>query len=260
MASFIELKELHDKFLEPKLLMDTYTGKDAPFVKDTVTRVIPLLSKAFSSGCMEGEMLVALCFGPFFQWAFPACEYFTDIIICSPNDKCLTELEKWRLNEPGAIDWSHAAKAFCELQGKGESWIEKQTMWQKKIKQCFIYDLSTSNPLSPTVLPQADCLLLSHCLEAHVTDKENYRTALENASTLLKKGGHLLMIACLEETFYMVGGFKFPHFSFDEGFVRKALDEGGYDIEELQVFPRRVTHLYDVADYSGFIFVNAVKR
>ncbi|XP_078496162.1 nicotinamide N-methyltransferase-like [Lissotriton helveticus] len=260
MESVYKLKERHDQLLEPKMLMDMYTGKDAPFLTDTVMRVIPLLNKAFASGGVKGDRLIALCFGPFFNWAFPACENLKDIIICCPNDKCINELEKWRTNAPGAIDWSHAVKAHCEVQGKGESWIEKQSMWQKKIKQPVKYDVSKSNPLSPTLLPQADCLLLSHCLEAHVTDKETFITAMKNVTTLLKPGGNLVIIACLEESYYMVGNYKFPHLCIDEDFVRKALCDTGYDIVELHVSSRTVNQLYDVADYTAFIIVNARKR
>ncbi|XP_078496160.1 nicotinamide N-methyltransferase-like [Lissotriton helveticus] len=260
MASFSALKELHDRYLDANIVMDTYTAKDSAFFDNVITLILPLFNKIFTSGVVKGKLLINLCFGPYFEWIFPACENFTDFILGASTDKSIAEIEKWQKNEPGALDWSHVAKALCELQGKGEDWQEKQNILKQKIKNVLKYDVSKCNPLSPTVLPQADCLLLTHCLEAHSTNKEEFHSALKNVSSLLKNGGHLLMISCLMQTFYMIGTFKFPHLSIDESFVRKALSEGGYVIQKLQVFPRTLDQLHEVADYEGFIVVLARKE
>ncbi|XP_078496149.1 indolethylamine N-methyltransferase-like [Lissotriton helveticus] len=260
MAFFSELKEFHDRYLDPALLMKMFFTKDSPFPDDTSNRIFPLLCKTFSSGVVKGELLIAMSIVPFFQWALPACQYFSDIILSCSTDKCISEVEKWRTNAPGAMDWSQAAKMICEIEGNGESWIEKQIMLQKKIKQVPKYNLSKSNPLSPTVLPQADCLILPNCLECHMMDEGGFCCALKNCSTLLKKGGHLILIMGSEETFYMVGSCKFPHLSMDEGFVRRALGEADYDIEELHVLPRHTELLNSVSDYRGYFYVNARKK
>ncbi|KAJ1196441.1 hypothetical protein NDU88_000312 [Pleurodeles waltl] len=97
--------------------MDTYLVRDSAFIDDAFTRMLPVFNNIFMSGCVKGEVLIDLAYGPFFEWTFPACDYFSDIILGGSTDKCIAELEKWWKNEPGALDWSHAAKAFCELQG-----------------------------------------------------------------------------------------------------------------------------------------------
>ncbi|XP_078496154.1 indolethylamine N-methyltransferase-like [Lissotriton helveticus] len=194
MASSSELKEFHKRYLEPSLLMERYFGEESPFLDDTSNRIFPLLCETFSSGVVKGETLIAMSIVPFFQWALPACEYFTDIILSCETDKCISEVEKWRTHAPEALDWSYSAKLICEIEGKGEEWPEKQNKFINKIKDVLKYDLRKSNPLSPTVLPQADCLLLPHCLEIHATNKEEFCSALKNASTLLKNGGHLIFI------------------------------------------------------------------
>ncbi|XP_069062997.1 nicotinamide N-methyltransferase-like [Pleurodeles waltl] len=153
-----------------------------------------------------------------------SCECFTDIILSCSTDVCISEVEKWRTNAPGATDWTHAAKTICEIEGNGEECLEKQNKLKRRIKQVLKYDLSKDNPLSPAVLPPADCLLLTHCLEVHATSKEECRRALKNVSSLLKNGGHLILIGCLKETFYMAGSFKFPHLCINERFVSKALE------------------------------------
>ncbi|XP_078496190.1 nicotinamide N-methyltransferase-like [Lissotriton helveticus] len=259
MASFSELQELHNCYLEPRSLMSKYVGRESAFIEDSIRRVFPLLNKTFSSGRVKGEMLIQLSIGLYFQFLFPVLEYFTEIIIGNSTDQAVLEVEKWRANAPGALDCSHAAKLICELQGNRQSMIEKQDMFKRKIKQVLTYDVSKRNPLCPQVLPQADCLFLENCLECHMMEKEGFCTALKNVSSLLKDGGHLILVSCLEQTFYILGNFKFPHLSLEEGFVRKALGEAGYTIEELHVLPRTFHDLYDVADYSGVIYVYARK-
>ncbi|KAJ1196358.1 hypothetical protein NDU88_000229 [Pleurodeles waltl] len=212
------------------MVIGTYHIKDSPFFHDSITRILPLFNKFFTS----------------------------EIILGGSTDQCVAVMEKWQRNEPGALDWSDAAMALWE--GNRDAWPEKQSSLQRKINHILKYDISKCNPFSPTVLPPADCLILPHCFELHVTDKEGFCSALKNASSLLKNGGHLILIACLEATFYMVGSFKFPHLCMHESFIRKALTDADYDIEELHVFPRTVNKLYDVADYSALIVVHARKK
>ncbi|XP_078496166.1 nicotinamide N-methyltransferase-like [Lissotriton helveticus] len=259
MASFSELKELHERHLDAPMVLETFTAKESAFLVDSVIQLLPSFNKIFTSGGVKGELLINLSCGPFIQWVFPACDYFSDIVLGSSTDQCNAVIEKWWRNEPGALEWSHVAKVVCEFQGNRDAWPEKQNMLQGKITHVVKYDISKCNPVSPTVLPQADCLILPHCLEIHMTNKEGFCSALRNASTLLKNGGHLIMIGCLEATFYMIAGFKFPHLCIDESFVRKALSEADYVIEELQVFPRKCNQLHDVIDYSSAILVHARK-
>ncbi|XP_078496058.1 nicotinamide N-methyltransferase-like [Lissotriton helveticus] len=260
MASFSELKELHDRHFDATEPITEHLAKDSAFLDDAITRMLPSFNTIFASGCLKGELLINLSYAPYFHWTFPACDNFSDIVLGGSTDQCVAEIEKWWRNEPGAVDWSHVAKALCELQGNRDAWPEKQTMLRRKIKHAIKYDVSKCNPLSPTIQPQADCLILPHCLEVHMTDEEGFCSALRNVSTLLKNGGCLILIACLDTTFYMNGSFKFPHLCMDERFVRKALDDADYVIKELQVFPRKVHKLFNVSDYSSLILVHACKE
>ncbi|XP_078496167.1 nicotinamide N-methyltransferase-like [Lissotriton helveticus] len=260
MASFSDLQELHDRHLDATALFTDFMAKDSAFLYDAITQMLPSFNKIFTSGAVKGELLIELSHAPYFQWTFPACDIFSDIILGGSTDQCVTEIEKWRRNDPGAVDWSHATKSLCELQGNRDAWPEKQNRLRRIIKHVVKYDASICNPLSPTILPQADCLILSHCLETHMTDKEGFCSALNNVSSMLRNGGHLILTACLEATVYMNGSFTFPHLCMDERFIRKALSEADYVIKELQVFPRTVNQLYDVIDYSSVILVHACKE
>ncbi|XP_078496403.1 nicotinamide N-methyltransferase-like [Lissotriton helveticus] len=260
MASSMSQKELYEKLFDPRKFLQTYLVQDCEYVDDTMNQLFPAYLRIFSSGAVEGGSLIYVSAGPFIHYILPACEYFTEITFASLNDKSMEELQKWLKNDPGAMDCSQEIKLFCELQGSSETWIERQKMVQQKIKQVYKCDIDRSDPLSPTVLPQADCLLLVFSLELFATDKKTYCDGLKNLSSLLKCGGHLILMSSLEATFYMVGDVKFPYLFINEEFLRNVLTDAGYVIEEHHIINRKVQCLYDVTDYTGVIIVKARKE
>ncbi|XP_078496183.1 nicotinamide N-methyltransferase-like [Lissotriton helveticus] len=260
MESVSNLSELQEAHLDPKKLLETFFLQESEFHEDSIQRIFDLLNRAYSPGSVKGKTLIQMSVAPLFQYLFLASEYFKEIIIGGSTDKCISEIEKWRTNAPGAIDCSHAAKLTCDLQGNRDAWTEKQNMLREKIIHVLKYDVCKSNPFSPTVLPLADCLFLKHCLEYHVTEKDGFCNAVNNVSSLLKKGGYLILMACLEQTYCMVGSFKLPNLSIDVDFVINTLEGCGYDVQDQEVMRRSVDRLYDVTDYKGVIYVKAQKK
>ncbi|KAJ1196435.1 hypothetical protein NDU88_000306 [Pleurodeles waltl] len=260
MAATASLKELHEHFSDMQKAKERYLVTKSAFFDDTITDMFSKFIKIYSSGEVKGDTLIGLCCGAYIYYTLPACKYFNKIIYACSDDKSIQETQKWLKNEPNAIDWSDAIKKISELQGNGEMWKENQCMLQGKVQKVIRCDVTSSNPLSPITEPQADCLLLAHCLEHFVTDKKSYTDALKNVSTLLKPGGHLVMSACLEATFYMVGDFKFPILFMDDGFVKDALTKAGYVIDDVHIFYRKADSLYDIADYKGVIVLKAHKK
>ncbi|XP_078496193.1 indolethylamine N-methyltransferase-like [Lissotriton helveticus] len=260
MASFAALQAIHDLHLDPKAMLDTYSGENSGFKEDSVKWIFTRLNKTFSLGEVKGETLMLLSIGPYFPYMFPACDYFTEIIISVSTDKGIAEVEKWLKNAPGAIDCSHTAKLTCELQGNRETWVEKQDVLRGKTTKVLKYNVNNCNPLSPTTLPPVDCLFLKHCLECHTTNKKEFCSSLKNVTSQLKSGGHLIFIACLVQTYYVVEGFKFPNLSIEDDFVRTCMLDAGYVIQESELLHRTVDFLHDVADYKGIMYVRAQKK
>ncbi|XP_078496199.1 nicotinamide N-methyltransferase-like [Lissotriton helveticus] len=260
MASGMSLKEMYEKLYDPRKMLQRYFVEDCEIVEDSIKQLFPAYLRILSSSAVKGGSLIQVSIGPVIHYTIPACEYFTEITFACLNDKSMEELQKWLKNDPDALDCSHVIKLFLELQGSSETWLEKQKMVQRKIINVCKCDIDRSDPLSPTVLPQADCLLLVHSVDFFAKDKKTFCDGLKNLSSLLKSRGHLIMIATLGTTFYMVGDVKFPHLCFDEEFLRNALADAGYVIEEHHNFNRKVHCLYDVMDYTGSIIFKARKE
>ncbi|XP_069062018.1 nicotinamide N-methyltransferase-like [Pleurodeles waltl] len=260
MASGMSLKEMYDKLFDARKLIERYLLRDCEFVDDTLNQLFPAFLKILSSCAAKGGSLIQVSIGPVIHYTIPCSEYFDEITFACLNDKSIDELQKWLKNDPDAMDCSHAIQFFCELQGSSETWIEKQNMIQQKVKHVFECDIDRSDPLSPNVLPKADCLLLVHSLEFLCEDKKTFCDALKNLSSLLKSGGHVIMATVLEATFYMVGDVKFPYLCFNEGFLGDAFTNAGFVIEEHHIYNRKINSLYDITDYRGVMILKACKE
>ncbi|XP_075459241.1 nicotinamide N-methyltransferase-like [Ascaphus truei] len=186
-----------------------------------------------------------------------ASDIFKEIIVVEFTDPNIQEFEKWLKKDPGAANWSYAAKALCKLEGNREEWQVKEDKVRRAIKQVVKWDFTKDNPLSPVVLPQVDCVLSLWCLHKISKDKEAYQINLRKIASLLNIGGHLLIFEVLNMTYYKLGEHKFFILTFDEKFLREALRDAGYVIENMDVLPSRKG--CDLLDYESVVYVIARK-
>ncbi|MEE6484741.1 hypothetical protein FKM82_014008 [Ascaphus truei] len=252
--------ETYQSNFDPKAYLATFcsfgTGRDG-----TLNFRLQKCLKTFSSGGIGGHTLIDIGTGPSIYQLFSACESFKQIIATDFTERNRQELERWLKKEPGAFDWSVAVKAVCELEGNREKPIEKEEKLRRTIKQVLRCDVTKSNPLDPVVLPAADCLITALCLETACRDLGVYQRAIKNITTLLKPGGHLVIIGVLGNTFYKVGQQTFSCLPLDEQSVRNAVVDAGYSIKEIEVFP--ITYIASqahIADSYAYFFLVAKKE
>ncbi|XP_075450975.1 nicotinamide N-methyltransferase-like [Ascaphus truei] len=252
-------KHYHDEEFDPRTFLDTYfyNGTNDMF-EEVVVFPITQLFKMFSSGRVRGETLLDVTIGPLAFHLLTACDYFKEINVIEFIDKNIREFEMWRNKEPGAADWSHAAKIVCELEGKSEEWPGKEDKARRAVKRVVKCDLTKDNPLEPVVLPQMDCLLCAFVLLVVSKDHQAYRTNLKKLASMLKIGGHMLLLGSYNETFYMLGEHKFFTLSCDEEFIREAVCDGGFIIENLEALPTKKSSNF--SDYTHVTFLVARKE
>uniref|UniRef100_A0A8C4YIJ0 Nicotinamide N-methyltransferase n=1 Tax=Gopherus evgoodei TaxID=1825980 RepID=A0A8C4YIJ0_9SAUR len=185
-------------------------------------------------GVVTGDTLIDIGSGPTIHQLLSACESFKEII-------------------------TPVVKYMCELEGNRGKEAEKEAKLRKTIKQVLKCDVHQSNPMNPIVLPPADCLVSSLCLEAACKDLTTYRIALKNIGSLLKPGGHLVLSGVLGCSFYMVGPKRFSSLVLGEEFLREALSDTGFIIQEFEVLIRD-DNTDDSCDFSGKFFILARKE
>ncbi|MEE6484717.1 hypothetical protein FKM82_013986 [Ascaphus truei] len=252
-------KHYHDDEFDPRLYIETYFNSENNDTFDEVVEYpIKQLFKTFSSGRVRGETLLDVSAGPLAFHLLTACDYFKEINVIEFTDANIREFEMWRNKEPGAADWSHAAKFICELEGKSEEWEGKEDKARRAVKRVVKCDLTKDNPLEPVVLPQVDCLLSMYVLLVVSKDHQAYRSNLKKLASMLKTGGYMLLVGSYNTSYYMIGEHKFFTLSWDEEFIREAVCDAGFIIENLEELPTKKTSNF--SDYTHIIFLVARKE
>ncbi|KAM4691843.1 indolethylamine N-methyltransferase-like [Rhinophrynus dorsalis] len=254
-------KEDFQKQFDPKMYLDTYFHLEPGSIGDKfVTFYLKQLADIFNSGKVRGKTLIDIGAGPCIYQQLSACEAFEEIIVTDFTDRNREEYEKWLKKKPDAFDWRKVVEQVCKLEGDRKTLTEKEEQLRKTITKVLKCDVLQRNPVDPVVLPQADCVLTSLCLEGACKDFETYIVALKNITSMLKPGGHLVMCGTFGCTFYLVGDVKFTGLNIHEDFLRQALNGAGYDIEKLEWSekPEGVTN--KEADYSAYFVVQAKKQ
>ncbi|XP_060106511.1 nicotinamide N-methyltransferase-like [Heteronotia binoei] len=167
-------------------------------------------------------------------------------------------MQRWLRKEPGAFDWSSIVKFVCELEGDREKWVEKEEKVRRTIKQVLKCDVTQDNPLAPLVVPPADCVLSLLCLEAACEDLLTYSSAVKNVGSLVKPGGHMILVTAIETTFYMVGQNRFFGLYLEQETVDDAVKGAGFDIVWAKM--ERVTYSVDVSNNRGMYALVAQKQ
>ncbi|XP_075462697.1 indolethylamine N-methyltransferase-like [Ascaphus truei] len=255
-------KHYHDEEFDPRGYIDTYfCAETNDMFEEALAYPVKQLFKLFSSGRVRGETLLDVTFGPAVFHLLTACDFFKEINVIEFTDANIREFEMWRNKEPGAADWSHAAKIVCELEGKSEEWEGKEDKARRAVKHIVKCDFTKDNPLEPVVLPQMDCLLCMFVLLVVSKDHQAFRSNLKKLASMLKIGGHMLLVGSCNQSYYclyMIGEHKFFCLSCDEEFVREAVCDAGFIIENSEALPTKKTSNF--TDYDHIMFMTARKE
>ncbi|CAM5121614.1 unnamed protein product [Natator depressus] len=252
--------DVYQAEFDPKAFLEYFKFGEDTWRDDFLIFILKQYCKTFTSGGVKGDTLIDIGSGPNIHQLLSACESFKEIIASDYTDRNHWELEKWLKNEPGAFDWTPVVEYVCELEGNREKKAEKEMKLRKTIKQVLKCDVHKSNPMDPIILPPADCLISSLCLEAACKDLNTYHNALKNISSLLKPGGHLVLSGDLGCSFFMVGPKRFSCLVLREEFLREVLSETGFIIQEFEILFRDDNFIDDSSDFSGMYFILARKE
>ncbi|MEE6484647.1 hypothetical protein FKM82_013962 [Ascaphus truei] len=230
-------KQYHHVDIDPRIILDTYACAENNDLQDEMVEYpLKQLYKAFTSGGVSGDTLIDITMGPALFHLLSASEIFKEIIVLEPVETHHAELEMWLKKDPGSFDSSHLSKYVCDMEGKGEGWQEKEDKTRRAVTRVLKCDLTKANPSKPVVLPQVDCLFTAACLDVCSKHQDEYRSILKNMSSLLKVGGYLLLFGFLNMSYFKLGEHTLHILTYDEKFLRQALNDTGYIIQSLDVF------------------------
>ncbi|XP_075047516.1 nicotinamide N-methyltransferase-like [Mixophyes fleayi] len=253
------LKYYHVHEFDAKDILGTYCSPttERTLLEEMVVFPMKELQKLQASGTFRGGLLIDFSIGPIIFHLLPICDVFKAITVLETNDFCIKELESWINKEEEAFDWSHLSEVFPEMEGNSEKWMEKEETLRRKMKQIMKCDLSQENPTQPFVLEKADCLLSVYLLQKISKDKDTYRRNLKKLSSMIKVGGHLILLGGFNSQYFSVGDHKLHSLTFEEDFVREAVVDTGFTIEDLQILNSNVCS--DIIIYGNIWFLRALK-
>ncbi|XP_036395250.1 phenylethanolamine N-methyltransferase [Megalops cyprinoides] len=246
-------------------LQYNYTPPRADFTRpdSIVPWKLACLHRAFTEGDVGGEMLVDVGSGPTLYQVLSGCEKFGRVVLTDFLDVNRTELKRWLGEEEGSFDWTPYLQHVCQLEGRGASaWQEKAARLRSVVTEILPIDVHKPSPLPAGSLPSsgADCLVSSFCLESVSPDLASFTRALGHVSSLLRPGGHLLLIGALGESYYMGGpGVRIPVVPLDEAQVCDSLRASGYTLLHLSIYTLPPDMRVGVDDVTGIFFAKARK-
>ncbi|XP_051771176.1 phenylethanolamine N-methyltransferase [Ctenopharyngodon idella] len=259
------MKACYQGFDPVAYLHYNYTPPRADFERKSsiVPWKLSCLHRAFTEDDIRGDILVDVGSGPTLYQVMSGCERFDRVILSDFLEVNRRELQNWLQEGKSSIDWTSYFKYVCELEGRSSSaWAEKATRLRSVVSNVLPLDVHQSCPLSPGFLPPsgADCLVSSFCLESVSHDLLSFTNALGHISSLLKKGGYLLLIGALGESFYMGGpGLYIPVVPLDESQVCASLKAHGYELLQLCIYHLPPDMKVGVDDVTGVFFAKAKK-
>ncbi|XP_075184570.1 nicotinamide N-methyltransferase-like [Anomaloglossus baeobatrachus] len=237
--------------------LENYLSDNPDKVSEEDSLIFPIenLIKTFTEGHIKGDVLIDLSLGSIVHHLFAACDFFKHIIVLKMRDRCIMELKRWVDERTGAFYWGHATKLHVDIEENRDLLQDKEGKVRSALQHVLKCDLDKEDIMHPIVLPPADCVLSFGLLDTISKDQDDYMRYVRKFSSLLKPGGHIILIGTVEMTYYTIGKHKFRAFSYDEDFARKALAGEGFIIDHCEVKMR--TSVNDHNDYKAMMFIAA---
>ncbi|KAM4015446.1 nicotinamide N-methyltransferase-like [Anomaloglossus baeobatrachus] len=250
-------KFYHEDDFDSRQHLQSYFSDKPDEVSEEDSMIFPIenLTKTFTEGHIKRDVLIDLSQGSIVHHLFAACDFFKHIIVLKMRDRCIMELKRWVDERTGAFNWGHVTTLHEDIEENRDLLEEKEGKVRSALQHVLKCDLDKEDIMDPIVLPPADCIISFSLLDAISKDQDDYMRYLRKFSSLLKPGGHIILIGGLGMTYYTIGKHKFCAFNYYEDFARKALVEEGFIIDRCEVKMR--TCVNDHIDHKGMIFIAA---
>ncbi|CAN2390573.1 hypothetical protein PRIEUP_LOCUS610, partial [Pristimantis euphronides] len=246
--------------MNERIFLQTYfsTSGETPFGKDTLISIMEKLHEALGAGNFKGDLAYDFSFGSIMHHLYAINNHYKKITIMKLHESCILELNKWLAVCSGAFDWTQAHNCAKELEGTScQEDLNMEDKLKNSITGIMKFDLM-ANPTGLEVLKQASCMITAWLLDVISKDKSDYVKNFRCMTEVLRPGGLLIIIGCLDTSYFKVGEKTYHVCTYNESFLRQHLANEGYKISTCKVLDR--TTQSDLTDYEQFIIVTAIKK
>ncbi|XP_033728466.1 nicotinamide N-methyltransferase-like [Pecten maximus] len=219
---------------DPEWYLDNYIGTEEASINMRLD--LNIYHRFFSQNPIRGKRLLDVGTGPSIHTVISASNHVDEIFLSDYTSQNRQYLEKWR---SGKIDHPKMMIDYVSsLDGRTVTAEEREKEIRQKVKGIVPIDVTSQQPLgSDYDGAPFDIIVTSYCFEAAVSNVAEYKSCIENVSTLLKKGGYLVLAACLEGGLYQVGEYNYRTINISRKQIDSAMAETGYKTiaaEEIQ--------------------------
>ncbi|XP_013395070.1 indolethylamine N-methyltransferase-like, partial [Lingula anatina] len=205
-----------------------------------------------------GARLLDLGSGPTIKHHVILSKYFNELAFSDFTEKNREALRKWRDGEAGAFDWDSTFRCVADLEGEEENWMALKESFRNKMSTIYPCDLRNPNPLHPVLSKPFDCVTSTFCLEAACSDDVTFDRVIRNVTSLLKDGGHLIIVNSLRQSAYIVGDVHFSSRSLEKEEYIQSLKSAGLD--EISWYEGEESAGDHLSNSSGIYVIVAKKK
>ncbi|OWA50476.1 putative Nicotinamide N-methyltransferase [Hypsibius exemplaris] len=237
--------------------------------------------KRLTDNVKKGEgRLLEVGIGGVISHLVSAGQKFHHIVVCDHSEKALDVVRDF-VSGNGTFDWSSTFRFVANLHGETDpSRMEQQL--RRSIKETRNCDFTQDNLFAMSQLAPVDLLISSLALESARISAAQYTNALKRITDdrYLKRGGAVILIVALRETYWNVGNQTFPAAHITKSQVEEALRQAEFDDIETAEFgtkssrpisrtsacggnqtgPVGVACENSDSDASSFLIAKAIKR
>lgn len=244
-----KLKKLYEGFDAVEYVKTYFVNPE-----EGMESLVNAVHKLYSSGAVTGTTLLDVGTGPNVGTLVSASAVFSEIYASDISKNARDELQKWVSNS-SSLDWSSVFTKISAVEGKSVGDLEARV--RKAVKDVLPADILLANPLEP-VKKTFDAVQSFFTLEAAVTSEAELKTAVKNLSSLLNKGGVLVLGGIAKATNYTVGSVKYPAFPVTPDMVKDAVTAAG--LAEPSLVSKARENPSKPFDGDTYFFVTGVKQ
>ncbi|XP_033761943.1 nicotinamide N-methyltransferase-like [Pecten maximus] len=219
------------------------------------------LHAIFSSGIIKGQRLLDIGTGPTIKTLVSSGMHVDEIYLSDINQENRTILTSWWMGDV-CLD-SEVVDYILKIENASYSSKERQNMLKRKVRGIFPIDIRSGSPLPKGDHPsQFDVITTSLCFEAATQNLDEYEKVVQNAASLLKRGGHLVSLGLLDNDYYEVGNFKFLCASLSKDDIERLYKACGFQIINFKtkILDHDQIKNKKMDQWSGQFALHAVKK
>ncbi|KAM9299254.1 indolethylamine N-methyltransferase-like [Gastrophryne carolinensis] len=247
----------HEEFC-CKDLMDVYFSQPQTFsIEQMLGFPSTLLHALFYSGRLRVDKALDISFGSLVSHLFSLSNACKEIYVIHLIKDSMEHFNQWLESGEKATNWSYAAQRVCHLEGNRQRWKEKEDQTKEAIKGVYEWQNYKTSSLAYLSVPEVDCVLSLWLLPAISKSKEEFQKNLKNFTAKLKLGGHLVLGAAINMTYYYVGKHRYFVLSLKETEVQEMVIKAGFVVEKSELFTSALST--DRIDFSHLSMLLARK-